>query len=286
MPTRRSSLILSACACALLLQAEESSTNIPSIVVTAASQTSGSAEIREVLRTEPGAMLDSQGCPAGLSLGGLTLRNPQTEYFNTELPVPAVMLSRPKVLSGLDNQGGHLTGTVGFDLLPIIAGRLQEQSSDAGKKQVEAGVGSDHRDWQSVLVQQMLTGHLGVGVFAGRESAEGVDYKDNDYDRETVGGHVQYREDDTQVDALVAHQKKEFGARGYYGADDSQAAKEKTEDTLVYLAARKGDLNSDYLRGGSRGASSTTIITFPSGPMKIMPARRSARPFSTDAQWK
>ncbi|MEI8205334.1 MAG: TonB-dependent receptor [Kiritimatiellales bacterium] len=235
------------------LYAEEISTNIPPIVVTAAAQTAGTAAIHEVLRAEPSVVLNSQGgsqndlsirgssfSGAGLSLGGLTLRNPQTEHFNAELPVPAAMLSRPSVLTGLDNQGGHLTSTVGFGLLPIV-----------GKRQLEAGVGSDHRDWQSALVQQMLTDHLGIGVFAGRESAEGVDYEDNDYDRDYVGGHMQYREDDTQVDFLVAHQKKEFGARGYYGAPATWGPpSEETKDTLVYLAVRKGDLNADYLRGG------------------------------------
>lgn len=237
---------------ALFLRAEETATNIPTITVTAAAQTADNAAIHEVLRAEPGVVLNSQGgsqndlsirgsafSGAGLTLGGLPLRNPQTEHFNAELPLPAVMLSRPKVLTSLDNQGGHLTGSIGFDLLPII-----------GKKQVEAGFGSDHRDWQSALVQQMLTDNLGLGVFAGRESAEGVDYPDNDYDREYAGGHMQYREDDVQVDTLVAHQKKEFGARGYYGVNPAMPADEKTEDTLVYLAARKGDLNNDYLRAG------------------------------------
>lgn len=235
-----------------VIQAEELSTNIPTITVTASAQTADNAAIHEVLRAEPGVVLNSQGgsqndlsvrgstfSGAGLSLGGLTLRNPQTEHFNAELPLPAAMLSRPKVLTGLANQGGHLTGTVGFDLLPI-----------SGKKQFEAGFGSDERDWQSALIQQMLTETLGLGVFAGRESAEGVDYPDNDYDRNYAGGHLQFREDDVQVDTLVAHQKKKFGARGYYGVSDTRAAFEDTEDNLVYLAARKGDLNNDYLRGG------------------------------------
>ncbi|NOU36562.1 MAG: TonB-dependent receptor [Kiritimatiellaceae bacterium] len=234
------------------LYAEELATNIPPIVVTAAAQTAGNAAIHEVLRAEPGVVLNSQGgsqndlsvrgssfSGAGLSLGGLTLRNPQTEHFNAELPVPAVMLSRPAVLTGLDNQGGHLTGTVGFGLLPII-----------GKRQLEAGVGSDHRDWQSALVQQMLTDHLGIGVFAGRESAEGVDYPDNNYDRDYAGAHLQHRADDVQVDLLAARQEKKFGARGYYGVSDTVPANEKTEDTLLYLAARKGNPDEDYLRGG------------------------------------
>jgi len=238
---------------AAFLCAEEVSTNIPTITVTASAQTAENAAIHEVLRAEPGVVLNSQGgsqndlsirgssfSGAGLSLGGLTLRNPQTEHFNAELPLPAVMLSRPSVLTGLDNQGGHLVGTVNFDLLPII-----------GKKQVEAGFGSDHRDWQSVLVQQMLTDTLGIGVFAGREAASGVDYPDNDYEREYVGGHLQFRNDDTQVDLLIAHQEKEFGARGYYGANPLWGPpSEETEDNLIYLAARKGDLNADYLRAG------------------------------------
>lgn len=234
------------------LCAEELSTNIPPIVVTASAQTADNAAIYEVLRAEPGVVLNSQGgsqndlsirgssfSGAGLSLGGLTLRTPQTEHFNAELPVPAAMLSRPSVLTGLENQGGHLTGTANFDLLPIT-----------GKKQVEAGVGTGQRDWESALVQQMLTDKLGIDVFAGRESAEGVDYKDNDYNRDYAGGHMQYREDDTQVDFLAAHQDKKFGARGYYGVPDTRAANEKTEDSLAYLAARKGALNADYLRGG------------------------------------
>lgn len=232
--------------------AEELSTNIPPIVVTAAAQTPENAAIHEVLRAEPGVVLNSQGgsqndlsvrgssfSGAGLALGGLTLRNPQTEHFNAELPLPAAMLSRPDILTGIENQGGHLTGTANFDLLPV-----------SGKKQVETGFGSDHRDWQSVLVQQMLASNLGLGVFGGRESAEGVDYDDNDYDREYAGSHMQYKKDDAQIDALVAHQEKEFGARGYYGVSDALPANEKTKDTLGYLAARKGDLNADYVRGG------------------------------------
>jgi iron complex outermembrane receptor protein len=247
--------------------AEELLTNIPPIVVTASAQTSENAAIHEVLRAEPGVVLNSQGgsqndlsirgssfSGAGLALGGLTLKNPQTEHFNAELPVPAAMLSRPSILTGLDNQGGHLTGTANFDMLPIN-----------GKKQIETGFGSDRRDWQSALVQQMLTDKLGIGVFAGRESAEGVDYPDNDYDRNYIGGHTQYREDDTQVDFLAARQNKEFGARGYYGANPAQAANEETEDTLVYLAARKGDLNADYLRGGASWHEFGDFYYFPTG---------------------
>ena len=227
-------------------------TNIPTITVTASAETPESAAIHEVLRTIPGVVLNSQGgsqndlsvrgssfSGAGLSLGGLTLRNPQTEHFHAELPLPAGMLSRPDVRTGLSNQGGHLVGTVGFDLLPM-----------SGKRQLETGFGSDHRDWQSLLLQQMLSETIGIGVFAGRESANGVDSPDNDLTREYVGAHLQHRTDDTQVDFIVAHQEKEFGARGYYGVPDNLSANEETEENFVFLSATRGDLNTDYLRGG------------------------------------
>lgn len=224
----------------------------PVVTVTASSQTADAAAIHDVLRTEPGVVINSQGgsqndlsvrgssfSGAGLSLGGMKLSNPQTEHFNAELPLPAAMLSRPRIRTGLANQGGHLAGSVGFDLLPIT-----------GARQVEAGFGSDHRDWQSLLLQHMLSDALGIGVFAGRESASGVDYPDNDLDRETLGGHLQFHENDTQIDLLVAHQEKEFGARGYYGVSDSLPALEATQDTLLFLSATKGYLDADYLRGG------------------------------------
>lgn len=247
--------------------AQEASTNIPVISVTASAQTSEQAAIHDVLRAEPGVVLNSQGgsqndlsvrgssfSGAGLSLGGLTLHNPQTEHFHAELPMPAELLSRPEVRTGLDNQGGHLVGTVNFDLLPIT-----------GKKQLEAGFGSDHRDWQSAYLQHLLTDQLGLGLFAGRETAEGVDYDDNDYDREYAGGHLQFRSDDTQVDLLVAHQEKEFGARGYYGAPSTIPAKEETEDTLIYLSALKGKLDYNYLRVGFSWHEFNDYYYFPSG---------------------
>lgn len=226
----------------MMSQAQESAT----------SQTFGNAEVHEVLRAEPGVLVNDTGAAqqdlsirgssysgAGLSLGGLTLRNAQSDHLNSELPLPAVLLMRPQIRTGLDNQGGHSVGTVNFDLLPIT-----------GTKQVEAGFGTDDANGQRLLAQHLLSGQLGMSVFAGRASANSVDDAGNDIDRETVGGHVQYREDETQVDTVVSHQQKKFGANGYYGVEDSRQADEKIDDTLMYLAARNGELTDDYLRGG------------------------------------
>lgn len=216
-------------------------------------QAIGGATVHEALRAEPGLVLNSQGASqddlsirgssysgTGLSLGELTLRSPQTGHFNTELPLPAAILTRPSVRIGLDNQGGHLSSTTEFDLLPLIE-----------KRQIDVGIGSSQRNGQSALVQHLLSRKLGLGLFAGRDSAAGVDYPDNDFDRTSVGGQLQFLDSDTQVDLLIAHQKKEFGARGYYGVSDTVPANETTRDTLLYLAARKGSLSTDYLRTGA-----------------------------------
>ena len=251
-PFFANALILFPLAAGVSFANENVQTNVPLISVTAPAQTAGNAKVFETLRTAPGVAINSAGgsqnditirgsafSAAGLSIGGIPLRTPLTEHHHAEFPLPPAMMSRPKVLTGISNQGGHLTGTVNFNLLPVT-----------GKRQIEAGFGSDHRDWQNLLLQHMLTEEFGIGFFAGRESAAGVDYSDNDYDRETIGGHTQFRNDDTQVDLVVTHQEKEFGARGYYGVNDAIAALEKIKETLVFLSAVKGDLKNDYLRGG------------------------------------
>ena len=233
-----------------LSQAAE--TELPSITVTAASETQDSAAIHDVLRTTPQVVLNSQGgsqsdlsvrgsifSGAGLALGGHTLRNAQTEHFNAELPLPAQLLSRPTLQTGLNNQGGHLVGTVGFNLRPIT-----------DSKQLEIGGGTNDRNTQSLVIEQAVTETLGASVFAGRESANGVDYSDNNIDREYAGARLQHTSGDTQIDAVIAHQSKEFGARGYYGAPDTIYAAEKTDDTLFLLSALRGNLHADYLRAG------------------------------------
>jgi len=156
---------------------------------------------------------------------------------NAETPIHETLREIPyRTLYPTD---GALANAFLFDLPPLT-----------GKKQIEAGLGTDHRDWQSVLLEQMLTDSFGIGLFGARETAEGADYDDNDFDRETAGAHLQYHTFDTQLDFMVLHQKKKFGARSYYGENPALPANEETEDTLLFLNARRGDLSADYLRGG------------------------------------
>ncbi len=208
----------------------------------------------------PGVRIDSQGgygaqndlsirgssfSGAGLSLAGLSLRNPQSEHFNTELPLPASLFTGPRVLTGLAqalHTDGHLVGSVAQDFAPVRATR-----------RLSGGVGEVDRQWQSALVQQPLQatasgGQWGAGAFGSHESADAIDYTDNDLDLWNAGGQMQFAAPDAQFDLAAGIQNKEFGARGYYGVNDALPAKEEVEDVLVLASGRRGALDETFVR--------------------------------------
>jgi iron complex outermembrane receptor protein len=213
-----------------------------------------------LLRNTRGLLLNSQGgagsqndlslrgssfSGAGLALGGISLRNPQTEHFHAELPLPAAILTRPTVLTGLAQAGetdGHLVGTVALDLL-----RLDEQ------KRIDVGAGATARSWQNLIYQmpapqEALSGRLGWGVFATHEHAESLDYDDNDLESAGAGIRLQHVAGDLQGDLVVATRRKEFGARGYYGVNPDWYAEEEIRDELILASVRRGSDSSSRFR--------------------------------------
>lgn len=196
------------------------------------------------LHTVPGVTAVTQGQPvgqtdlsirgsgfsgAGLSLAGLSLRNAQTEHFHAELPLPGWWLAKPEVLTGVAQAAhteGHLTGTVSFFPLPV----------DPGSR-LTTGVDNKSGYWVNADSQALLHSDtdlpIGIGVFAGRTEIPSVDFPDNDVDVLRGGARVQLATHGGQGDLLLGHQEKTFGARGYYGVDDSLDAEETTRDTLL-----------------------------------------------------
>jgi vitamin B12 transporter len=170
---------------------------------------------------------------AGLSVGGLALRHPQTEHFHAEWPFPGEWFLPPKRLTGLNQirqSTAHLVGSLDMTFRPA-----------AVRRQVEAGWGErgSHRQralWQSVRGADGAP--VGLGVFALRETARGVDFDDNHLKRHGGGGHVQFIGNAVQADMAAAHQSKIFGARGYYGVNPAWPAEERLDDTLAVVALR------------------------------------------------
>lgn len=182
----------------------------------------------------PGAQSDlsvkgSSFSGAGLSLNGLALGNAQTEHFNTELPVPVELMSRPEVYSGFDQvleSSGFLVGTVGFDLIPAqsirrISALLSEHDSFSGRF-----LADDSYSYRN--------GNLGLAVFGQHVQFNELDSLDNDLELSQGGTRLQWiASGGDQWDFLLSRQEKEFGARGYYGVTPDWPADEAIEDSLL-----------------------------------------------------
>jgi len=173
---------------------------------------------------------------AGFAIGGLALRNPQTEHFHTELPLHPALFAAPGVLTGMRQvlgADGFLVGTVDF------------RFAEAGQvRRLELGVGERSRHWQQALIgtgpAHGPTGPVPVVEgFAWHETAGGIDLPDNTLDRAGGGARLQWRGDEGQQhDVAVGYQRKEIGARGYYGVNPAFPATEEIEDLLVVGAGR------------------------------------------------
>lgn len=238
-------------------------TNLPTLVVTASpveapAWVTPGASVADALALDPRIWLRAQGSAnaqsdlsirgssfteAGLAVNGLSLRNPQTEHFNAELPIPAALLTPPQVLTGMDQtlgSDGHAAGVVDVGFRPVPS---------SGRRLVDAGVGEIDRNWQTLIVEQPVCrtgpdGRISVGGFASFERARELDYPDNDLERAGGGVHIQSLTPQSQVDMIVANQHKTFGAQGYYGVNPDLPAEEQLDDTLALAAMTWGSARS------------------------------------------
>jgi len=168
---------------------------------------------------------------AGISLEGTAVRNPQTEHFNIELPIPAAFFDEPRVLEGMEEilfAPGHPAGSVALDF-----GKPEPGVS------CRAGFGESGWNWQEAqagFVLQRRGGLVaGARAFAAREFAESFDEAGNGLDRIQGGCHVQARSGDWQTDAAAGHLEKTFDASGFYGAPSELQADERIAGDAVVL---------------------------------------------------
>ena len=142
--------------------APEANTNVPPVLVISSPLLAAALHAQTAaasLESAPGVLVNSQGraaaqsdlsirgsgfSGAGLALGGVALRHPQTEHFHAELPLPPALLTRPRALTGLRQSletDGHLAGAAGIDFLPP-----ENQATLAG------GGGESGWDWQNGML--------------------------------------------------------------------------------------------------------------------------------------
>lgn len=177
----------------------------------------------------------------GYTIAGSTLRNPQTEHFNSELPIPAAVFQPLRIATGIDQAAwgsGHAVGSIVTDFAPIVSG------GNAGFSAGEQGTHGTHFHWRQRIDCKDDCGPWGIGLFASRDYRGGLDHHANDIRTEQGGAQIQYLDSQTQADLVGAYQKKAFGAVGFYGSPATRLSSEEIRDILV-LGSWKRFLDDD-----------------------------------------
>lgn len=235
---------------------------IPSLVVRDApvvsSQLTGlDGSLASYLVNTPGVRVLQQGAPggsadlsirgsafsgAGLSMGGVALRNPQTEHFHAELPFPAWWFAAPVLRTGASQaaQGeGHLAGTVALSPLPMRDRRVFSAGVDQeGGFKATAGL--------QYTQETLHRNTFGLGAFGGFTDLPNVDNLGNDLESVRAGVQMQYLSDFGQGDVWFGWQEKTFGARGFYGVNPDFDAEETTRDMMLIGLWRSLDPDRPY----------------------------------------
>ena len=200
---------------------------------------------RSLLQDLPGARLRGQGVgnpqadisirgssfsEAGLLLNGIAMRNAQTEHWHADLPLPPGWFRVPTVLTGLDRfrvSSGHPSGSIGLELAPLLQD-TREVVLGAGNEGLLYGGGNAAEVWEG------NNGIFGTAAFLSFYDIDQTDrHSDNHLKRAEAGGRLGASGGNRQGDILAAVSWREFGARGFYGANPAYPAMERLRDTLL-----------------------------------------------------
>ncbi len=167
---------------------------------------------------------------AGLTIGGLSLRNAQTEHWHASISTPASWLEQPSVVTGLDRfrlSTGHPAGSVALSLAPLL--------SDENRITIGGGnYGTIFGGAELTRVEHLEESTIGTSAFISYNHSDQTDSTGGNYlDRITTGGRISRISDKTQADLLATISRSEFGAQGFYGASSKYPAEEELVDSMV-----------------------------------------------------
>ena len=156
----------------------------------------------------------------GIQVGAVTLIDPQTGHYSTELPIAPEMLGVPKVQTGASNAFSSFNST---------AGTLSYQWSEMlTGNSIILGAGDNQLNFQRIhqakvqAVSNKSNWRLGHEIEYSRSESDGtIDYSDHDFDRLT--GRIQIVRPDSQTDLFAGYQSKFFGQFGMYTGDQYSA---------------------------------------------------------------
>ena len=191
------------------------------------------AALRKQGEGSPQADLSIRGAPfssSGYLLGGVAVRNAQTEHWQFDTPLPGAWFDTPTLLTGLDRfraSVGHPSGSLSLDLGPLTE----------NERRIAGGGGEHGFAFANIYATETESFGNTVGAasaFAAFDRADRSDgYKDNYLTRSVAGGRVSAVNEAMQGDLLASYSWKQFGARGFYGTAPSYPAEEEVRDMNV-----------------------------------------------------
>ena len=207
------------------------------------------ASLATSLRFDPQTEIQSRGLPEGQAdvavrggifentgfvVGAITVMDPQTGHYTAGLPIAPGFLSKPGLLTGIDN------ALAGFNSnIASIAYSLPVVRSGGN---VLLGVGDNNLKYTSLRLAKVTSlegGHyLGIGVAAALSEGGGT-LPNGDHDFARYNVHIQHRQGNTQTDVLLSSQDKFYAWPGAYTGFASLAETDHSETLLLFANHRR-----------------------------------------------
>jgi outer membrane receptor protein involved in Fe transport len=182
----------------------------------------------------------------GMRLGAVSVFDPQTGHYLTELPVAPAMLGAPAILTGTEHAIGAANSTVGavaYGWRPIrTAGAVSVGAGDFGLNREEF--------YQGWLSDTRLAGQrLGADVSWGRSKEKGsVAFGEHQFNR--VNGRLQLSSATSQTDLFAGYQSKDFGWPNLYTPFNSNET--ENLETLLFALNHRTELGGgDFFEAGA-----------------------------------
>jgi vitamin B12 transporter len=182
----------------------------------------------------------------GIRLGALSLSDPQTGHYLTELPVAPAMLGAPEILTGVDHalvSSNSTVGAIGYEWRPVEA---------AGLLSISAGQNGYNRQefYQGYAVNREGTGRRwATDVSWARSESDGaVPFGEHDFERLTA--RLQVADTRSQTDLVLGYQTKFFGWPNLYTPFNSNET-ENLQTLLLLLNHRTALGEGDFAEAGA-----------------------------------
>jgi hypothetical protein len=179
----------------------------------------------------------------GMDIGALSIFDPQTGHYLTELPIAPSMLGAPEILTGADHAIETMNstgGAVAYDWRPIT-----------GAGFVSAALGTDGLDREEAYASFAGSGveHLNADADWAHSAGNGtVPFGDFHFDR--ADARLQYIQPGIQTDMFMGYQASFFGWPNLYTPFDSDES-ENLQTLLVALNSRANLGGGEFLEGGA-----------------------------------